>query len=646
MIKSLIKDILFHSKIFQKKRYERLFNINKDTKLIYYNSNKTKQIIKMMEKTIIHIQPNNRFQHWIDENIKLVDKFTLIGNMPPNYQKIIEYSLNDLIKKETDNNTKDLLNAILKYVDRIIKELKKYPDNYSKQSIKYFESMKNHKATNLEDALQRILFWSSLFWQSGHKLVGLGRLDLLLNEYENDYSFDETVVIIKDFLKELHNYYEFKSAELLGDIGQIIILGGLNKDGTYFTNQLTFAFIEAVKQCQFSDPKLLLRVSSNTPKKLIQTAIECVSTGVGSPLFSNDDVVVPRLIEFGYSDIDAYNYVTSACWEPVSYGNSLEQNNLANINFSKAFSDVLSDKSMLQISDFSQFLKLYKEKLYHNIQSCLTLISSFIWEEDPLFSYFTYYCQESHVDISKGGAKYNDYGILSVGMSNAINSLLNVKKYVFEEKKVSLEELYNINLGKQNIKNINLDLSNDYFGHDDETTIKLTNQVLSYVTNILTNYRNPLGGKVKFGLSSPGYVSEGENTGITFDNRKEGMPLGVHISANDSVAYSELVSFASQLNYTGYGSNGNVVDYFISPSFIQNNLEKFTHFIMLSIKKGFFQMQMNVVSSNTLIEAKKNPEQFPNLIVRVWGFSAYFKDLPVEYQDVLIKRAKLSEGIA
>ena len=124
------------------------------------------------------------------------------------------------------------------------------------------------------------------------------------------------------------------------------------------------------------------------------------------------------------------------------------------------------------------------------------------------------------------------------------------------------------------------------------------------------------------------------------------MPLGVHISANDSVAYSELVSFASQLNYTGYGSNGNVVDYFISPSFIQNNLEKFTHFIMLSIKKGFFQMQMNVVSSNTLIEAKKNPEQFPNLIVRVWGFSAYFKDLPVEYQDVLIKRAKLSEGIA
>ena len=135
MIKSLIKDILFHSKIFQKKRYERLLNINKDTKLIYYNSNKTKQIIKMMEKTIIHIQPNNRFQHWIDENIKLVDKFTLIGNMPPNYQKIIEYSLNDLIKKETDNNTKDLLNAILEDKSYSKKEINEIIKNYKKGKV-------------------------------------------------------------------------------------------------------------------------------------------------------------------------------------------------------------------------------------------------------------------------------------------------------------------------------------------------------------------------------------------------------------------------------------------------------------------------------------------------------------------------------
>ena len=57
-------------------------------------------------------------------------------------------------------------------------------------------------------------------------------------------------------------------------------------------------------------------------------------------------------------------------------------------------------------------------------------------------------------------------------------------------------------------------------------------------------------------------------------------------------------------------------------------------------------MQMNVVDSKTLIEARKNPESFPNLIVRVWGFSAYFKDLPDEYKDLLINRALKAEQVA
>ena len=82
----------------------------------------------------------------------------------------------------------------------------------------------------------------------------------------------------------------------------------------------------------------------------------------------------------------------------------------------------------------------------------------------------------------------------------------------------------------------------------------------------------------------------------------------------------------------------------VSPSFIKNNFDKFTDFIMLSLKMGVFEMQLNVVSSETLIKAKVNPDDYPNLIVRVWGFSAYFRDLPENYQDVLIKRALENEG--
>lgn len=104
------------------------------------------------------------------------------------------------------------------------------------------------------------------------------------------------------------------------------------------------------------------------------------------------------------------------------------------------------------------------------------------------------------------------------------------------------------------------------------------------------------------------------------------------------------MQFASKLDYDGCKFNGNVVDFMASPNFITDNFEKFTDFLEISTRIGYFQMQMNVVDSKTLMEAKKNPELHPNLIVRVWGFSAYFNDLPLEYKDVLIDRALRNEG--
>ena len=81
-----------------------------------------------------------------------------------------------------------------------------------------------------------------------------------------------------------------------------------------------------------------------------------------------------------------------------------------------------------------------------------------------------------------------------------------------------------------------------------------------------------------------------------------------------------------------------------SPDFITKNFDKFIDFIQLSLDMGVFQMQLNVVDSQTLIDAQNNPDKYPNLIVRVWGFSSYFKDLPKEYQDLLIKRALENES--
>ena len=129
-----------------------------------------------------------------------------------------------------------------------------------------------------------------------------------------------------------------------------------------------------------------------------------------------------------------------------------------------------------------------------------------------------------------------------------------------------------------------------------------------------------------------------------FDGRLDKEPYSIHISADDNSNITELFNFASKLNYGKHGFNGNVVDFKMTPSFVRDNLEKFVQLMKGSINAGVFQMQMNVIDSGTLIEAKKNPAKFPNLIVRVWGFSAYFKDLPDEYQKYVIERALKNEA--
>lgn len=143
-------------------------------------------------------------------------------------------------------------------------------------------------------------------------------------------------------------------------------------------------------------------------------------------------------------------------------------------------------------------------------------------------------------------------------------------------------------------------------------------------------------------MSSSNYQVLGRVTAATLDGRSSGEYLGVHISSTDDVAYTELVMFASKLLIGNYQSNGNTIDLFVPSNII--NLNKFIDFIELEISNGMFEMQINVVDSQTLIAAKDNPEKYASLIVRVWGFSAYFNDLPEEYKNVLISRALQSEG--
>ena len=610
------------------------------------------QIKDLLSKIDITI-PDEGFIFYLDKYKCLGTLDYPLNNLSVDYSKILNSSIHEMkLKYENKNdnysiNQKYALEGIEILVDRTIAKLNLSVREDKDKYIKYLENMKNSPVSSFEESLQRILFFNQLLWQTGHKLNGFGRLDKILNEiYLNDIiSKKDALNLIKNFLKAGHSYYYSKSAELSGDTGQIIVLGGLEQNNSYFYNDLTYLFIEALTELNIPDPKIILRYSKDIPRNLMESALNCIATGVGSPLLSNDDMIVDKLINFGYEKEDAYNYVVSACWEPAPIGKSLEMNNVNCLVFLIPLNELLDNENLNEFNDFESLMIKYREYLKNYIDNVTTQVNELSWEIDPLISFFVEGCDENLKDVSQGSAFYNNYGLTSVALSNTVNSLLNIKSLVFDNSLFTLDELNNERVNNFDNKEILELLKNQplKFGVDDKNVLDLTNEIVSHANNVLKSKNTKYGGKFKFGLSAPSYITR-SNVDASLDGRRNSEPFNVHISYDDNKDYTEIMRFASKLDYSESRFNGNVVDLMVSPSFINKNFDKFVDFLILSMDMGVFQMQLNVVDSKILIDAKENPGDYPNLIVRVWGFSAYFKDLPESYQDVLIKRAIESES--
>ena len=613
----------------------------------------TKAILSQVK---ISLDNKSRFVYFLDTAKTIAVPGNILSNFTLAYDKIVHGCFSELVSLASDSDeygqeAQLVAEGVEILVRRIIETLKLSDHPQKDKIISYFDRMLSTPAEHFDEALQRILFFNQIMWQTRHRLNGLGRLDKMLWDlYEADVRAGliteaDAHEIVFDFLKQLSKYAKYKSDALEEDIGQIVILGGLDSDGSYFCNELTTIFLQEQARLGKPDPKTFLRVAKNMPGDLLRTAVECLKSKTGSPLFSNDDVVIPTLLDFGVDKNDAYDYCVSACWEPLIVGKSLAQNNIAVFDFFPALDVVMGDASIGSYEDLVQKYIVVNQQKFREF---LTTIDAMKWAKDPLVSMFTDGASEKRIDIADGGCKYKSYGITTVALSNVVDSLLNIRKLVFEDKILTLAEL--------NEKR-KTDYANDeglyealrntakHYAHDEDEVIVLVNQITQSMTEVAKNYRNPHGGTVKFGLSSPGYNILSKRTAADVSGRKAGMPYNTHISCLDA-SYTAVVNFAGKLKYNNQRFNGNVVDFFASPSLIEQNIDKFTAFMIGAIRAGFFQMQMNVLDSKTLIDAKANPEKYKGLIVRVWGFSAYFNELPESYKDLLIERAIAAEKVA
>ncbi len=599
---------------------------------------------------------NDSFVYFFDFDFRFV---TSIYNVTPDYEKALVCGLKSLqydevkCDREFCQNYNSVIRDMLHLISRVIEELElQKPLNYQKKQ-QWFKNMVKAPAKSFEEALQRILFINQLLWQTGSTLVGLGRLDMFLMPfYERDMNAgalteEKAEELLEEFIRCLHGYYWYKSSVMLGDTGQVMILGGLDKDGNYRCNALTWKLLKLVKGCQLSDPKIVLRVSKNMPPELMQEAVRCMMTGIGSPLLANDEVIIPKLLGFGIDPADAYAYTTSACWEPLIGGKSSSMNNENSLSYITALHNLLMEERLNRFGSFEAFLECYLKYLKREIKNIKRNLFMRTYRRNTLYSIFIDGCRRSKKDIVDGGAKYHNTGMTTVGLGNTVNALLNIQKYVFDEKLYDLVDVKKISaFNFQGYLDVDKLLKTNalQYGKDETAVICLTNKILHFVTEETKDFRTPIGGKLKFGVSSPSYIIDGNQASASFDGRKDGEPFMVHISNENLSSYTEIINFAASLDYGENRFNGNVVDFMVNPSFIERNFDKFVLLLLRGIEVGFFQLQTNVISSDMLLAAKREPQKFQNLIVRVWGFSAYFTELSEDYQNVLIERALRNEG--
>lgn len=576
-----------------------------------------------------------------------------IASVTVDYSKLIAgnlYCKSEDIDNMRDSDFKYSLTMCLGGIRTIISNVCSITLNNNNSRFRklrtYFDRMLDKPCESFDEAIQRILFYNGLFWQNKHKQNGIGRLDLILYPY---YKADlEKGVITKDSAKQmLHNMclvlgkdMAFKSAALLGDTGQVIILGGIDEQGQNVENEITHILLEIFTESPKPDPKLILRVNSHTSEELWGKAIKCILRGSGSPLLMNEDVIMPLMKSFGYATEDVYNFGTSACWEPLIIGKSLDQNNcIKNITILDALETTLSNYSNVSYQSLldNLGLEIAKRIAKHDLHV--------EFDRAPILSLFFDDCIKKEKDFSEGGAKYNHHGLLVVGLPNLINSILNIKKYVFDTKLCSLKDclscIQNDYAGHEDLRLLFKDGALK-FGSDSEEVVSLTNHIMEQIGAAVAK-RTMFGEKIKVGFSSPSYIGLAKEYPASLDGRHKGDPFAVHISPiSSNIDISEILDFASSLKYEGNRMNGNVVD-FIVPASYTKNPDKLVTILKTACKKGIFELQLNVLDKKTLIDAKAHPEKYPNLIVRVWGFSAYFNDLPEEYKDNLIQRAELYE---
>ena len=459
---------------------------------------------------------------------------------------------------------------------------------------------------------------------------------------------------------------------------QNVTIGGQTTDKKDAVNELSFLVLQSVAQTRLTQPNLTVRYHANLNKEFFDECIEVMKLGFGMPALNNDEIIIPSFINWGVKEEDAYNYSAIGCVETAVPGKwGYRCTGMSYVNFPRLLLcamnngvDLTSGKRFTkgygyftEWKDFDELMYVW-DKTVREFTRYSVIVENAIDKAserdvpDILCSALTDDCIGRGKTIKEGGAVYDFISGLQVGIANMADSLEAIKKLVYDEKKITPEQLWNAILDdfqseeNRRIQDMLIDAPK-YGNYNDEVDQLVVKAYDSYLDEIrkypnTRHARGPIGG-IRYGGTSSisANVGQGMGTMATPDGRNACEPLAEGCSPahnadkNGPTAVFKSITKLPTEKITG----GVLLNQKMTPQMLstEENKQKLEMLLRAFFNRLHgYHVQYNIVSRETLLDAQAHPEKHKDLIVRVAGYSAFFNVLSKKTQDDIIGRTEQS----
>jgi formate C-acetyltransferase len=502
----------------------------------------------------------------------------------------------------------------------------------------------------LREAVQLMFLAQIALWSGDdHALTAPGRIDRTLRHfYEADLAAGRTT---RRAAFELICSLYIRMNDILGPGSALsVMVGGRDAQGRDVTNELTYLALAARQATQLVYPTVAVAWHRDTPQELTDYGVHMLATGIGDPAFFNDDLIALGLRDHGVSEEDCRDYMNSTCVEIKVVGRSNMWVTQPYFNLAQALLEAMQAEAGDAAPTFENLQSRFKSNISGKIAAAAGQLHG-TWQARtergcfPLASCLTRDCLEKGVDFDRGGARYNWVENSFVGLANLADGMMAVKQLVFEEKVLTLAEFCEI-LGRDfeghEALRRRVIAGMPSYGSDDDRADIPAAEWARYLVEATERCTVGVHRYVPGFFCWIQHERLGSQTGATPDGRRSGLPLAD--GAGASQGRERRGPTAGVLSTTKWSHRpvlgGLVHNIKLSKSILESSDSRaaLRAVIETYLERGGFEIQVNVVGVDTLKDAQRCPQKYPDLLVRVAGYSDYFVHLNRKMQDEVIAR--------